>query len=62
MHNQPEHFLKHSHIISENRFGFRTKHSTPMVLINLIDKITKGIKNKAYNVSVFVDISKPLNV
>ena len=29
-----------------------------MALINLIDKITNGIDHNAFNISVFVDLSK----
>ena len=29
-----------------------------MVLVNLIDKITNGIDNNAFNISIFVDTSK----
>ena len=32
-----------------------------MALINLIDKITNGIDNNAFNISVFVDLSKTFN-
>ena len=58
MYNRLEHFFNQSHIISENQLGFRKKHSTPMALIKRIDKITKGIDNNAYSISVFVDLSK----
>ena len=57
MYNQLEHFLNQSHVISENQFGFR-KNTTQMALINLIDKITNGIDNNTFNISVFVDLSK----
>ena len=33
-------------------------HSTQMSLINLTGKITNGVDNNAFNISVFVDLSK----
>ena len=54
LHN---YLFKHS-IISDAQYGFRSKHSTYMALVDLYDKVSKFIDERQVTLGVFVDLQK----
>lgn len=50
-------FNKHN-ILYNKQFGFRSKHSTSLALIDLIDKISQAIDNNEFTIGIFLDLSK----
>ena len=51
-------YLNEYNILLNNQYGFRKNHSTSLVLIHLLDKITTGFDEKKYTIGIFLDLSK----
>ena len=57
-------FLDRNGSIHENQFGFRKGHSTNhaiiiiVIIITLIDKITKSVDNGDIAINIFIDLKK----
>ena len=51
-------FLSNFHILYDQQFGFRSKHSTDMALIQLVDNLSNSLSEKLHSVGVFIDLSK----
>ena len=58
MYNRLLSFINKHNILYKLQFGFRPNHSTNMVLIALIDRITKAMENGEMVLGVFLDFSK----
>ena len=56
--NRLNSYIMSNNIISKNQYGFRSKFSTYMALLDLYDKITESIDNKKFAVGIFIDLSK----
>ena len=50
------------HILCDNQFGFRKKHSTTLALIDLHAKISSAIDRGELEVGVFLDLSKAFDI
>ena len=53
-----EKYLSAHSILHKNQFGFRSKHSTCMALLELIDKLSVSIDSRDVTVGVFIDLAK----
>ena len=52
-----EYLNKHG-ILSKNQFGFRSKMSTSMALLQLVDDLSRVMDDGEYAVGIFVDLAK----
>jgi retron-type reverse transcriptase len=51
-------FIDKNQILSKHQYGFRKNRSTELAIIELVDKITKGIDRGNYTLGIFLDLSK----
>jgi hypothetical protein len=51
-------FLNRNHILIDNQYGFRQKHSTYMAIMDMYDKISNAIENGEFALGIFIDLSK----
>jgi hypothetical protein len=51
-------YLSDCNILHQSQFGFRSKLSTSMALLELVDKLTKAVDEKKITVGIFVDLAK----
>ena len=58
MYNRLINYLGKLSIISDNQFGFRSKHSTIHALLLPTDKIQKAIDKGTYSCGIFLDLCK----
>jgi exonuclease III len=58
MYNRLLCFIDKNHLLYENQFGFRIKHSTALALSLLVDKISSSLNDNLFMVGVFLDFSK----
>ena len=58
MYNRLLSYLNVNNILIDNQYGFREDHSTSMVLVQMVDKVTNELDNNNYLVGVFIDLSK----
>ena len=47
-----------NNILSEEQYGFRTKYSTELAAVKLVDYIKNEIDGKYTHVNIYIDISK----
>ena len=57
-HSRLENFLDKNTILNENQYGFRTKRSTALALMQLTEELTTAIDNRKISIGVFVDLKK----
>ena len=55
-------FLDKHNILIKHKFGFRRGHSTATAILDLIHKINQAIDNKEYALTIFIDLTKALDV
>ena len=55
-------FIDKYGILSKEQYGFRKNMGTDTALANYIDTILKGLDDKLYTVSIFMDLSKAFDV
>ena len=53
-----ENYIIENAILHQNQFGFRSKLSTCMALLELIDKLSRSIDDRQLTIGVFVDLAK----
>ena len=53
-----EKYIIKNSILHQNQFGFRSKLSTSMALLELVDKLSKSIDDRKLTVGVFIDLAK----
>ena len=58
VHKQVHKYLTNHNILSENQFGFRTKHCTEHALFKFINNLQKQTNQKKLTAAVFIDLSK----
>ena len=51
-------FIDKNQILSKHQYGFRKNRSTELAIIELVDKIAKGIDQGKYTLGIFLDLSK----
>ena len=51
-------YLSKLNIITESQFGFRSKHSSFMALIDLYDNLSQAIDDRRIPLAVFIDLKK----
>ena len=51
-------FLNEHNILNENQFGFRSKHSTTLANLELVDTIYRNLDEKQTVLGVYLDLSK----
>ena len=51
-------YLTKNSILHQNQFGFRSKLSTSMALLELIDNLSKSIDDRKLTLGVFIDLAK----
>ena len=56
--NRLNKFIERHKILSNNQYGFRNNHSTPLAPIDLIEKLTNYLDNKRITVGIFIDLKK----
>ena len=55
-------FIDKYGILSKEQFGFRKNMGTDTALANYIESLLKGLNDKKYTVSIFMDLSKAFDV
>jgi hypothetical protein len=58
MYSRLINFIDKNQILSKHQYGFRKSRSTEFAIIELVDKITKGIDQGQYTLGIFLDLSK----
>ena len=53
-------FLIANNILCSSQYGFRTKLSTSLAVMELIEEITNATDNKKHAIGVFIDLKKHL--
>ena len=62
IYNRMIKFIDKYNILSTQQYGFRKNMGTDTALINYTDTILKGLNDKLYTVSIFMDLSKSFDV
>ena len=57
-----ENYIIKNAFLHQNQFGFRSKLSTCMALLELIDKLSRSIDNRQLTLGVFVDLAKAFDI
>nr|XP_047127778.1 uncharacterized protein LOC124808627 [Hydra vulgaris] len=58
MHNRLYKFLEKFKCLYQHQYGFRSKHSTTLALIEITEKIRRALNNKHFACRMFVDLQK----
>ena len=58
MYKRLEKYLTNNLILHQNQFGFQSKLSTTMALLELVDKLSAAIDDKLITIGVFIDLAK----
>ena len=51
-------FIEAQHILSDGQYGFRSNHSTSLVLTEFVEKVTSAMDKYQTTISVFIDLKK----
>ena len=51
-------FLNKHNILYEHQYGFRSKHSTSLAIIQLVEQVSSSVDNKELSLGIFLDLSK----
>ena len=62
IYNRMIKFIDKYNILSTQQYGLRKNMGTDTALINYTDTILKGLNDKLYTVSIFMDLSKDFDV
>ena len=55
-------YINRKFIFNENQFGFRTNHSTYIVITELVDKLTSAVERNESTIGIFLYLSKALTL
>ena len=58
IYNQLYTYFDHNNLLNEQQYGFRSKHSTELAAIKLIDNIKYEIDQRHTPVNIYIDLSK----
>ena len=58
MHNQIYDYFTKMNIFFTSQYGFRSRHSTELAALELVDRIITEMDNNHYPVNIFMDLSK----
>ena len=61
MYNRWISFIDKNKIPFKHQYGFGKNRSTELAIIELVEKITKGIDEGKYTLAIFLDLSKAFN-
>ena len=53
-----EKYINVNNILLNNQYGFRSKHSSYMALLDMYNRVTDSIDNHEVSVGIFIDLSK----
>uniref|UniRef100_A0A672FN99 Reverse transcriptase domain-containing protein n=1 Tax=Salarias fasciatus TaxID=181472 RepID=A0A672FN99_SALFA len=51
-------FLEKNKILNESQYGFRSKRSTALALLDSVEEIANSLENKMYTIGIFLDLQK----
>ena len=51
-------FLNNNNVLNNNQFGFRSKHSTTLALLELVDTLYKNLDGKQIVAGIYLDLKK----
>ena len=51
-------FITKHNVLCEQQYGFRTKRTTSLALMEFVENVTSAIENKQYALGVFLDLKK----
>ena len=57
-HNQISHYFTSYNLFYEHQYGFRSKHSTELAALHLIDKIITEMDSNNISLNIYLDLSK----
>ena len=61
MYKRLQRYLDSKKILIKNQYGFRTKHSSYMAILDMCDNISKSFDNGEFSVGIFIDLQKAFN-
>ena len=53
-----ENYINYNNILSSKQYGFRSKYSTYMAMLDMCNNITDSVDNKLFSVGIFIDLAK----
>ena len=62
MYNRLLKFLNDNNILINNQYDFCEEHSTYMMLLRMVNDITKEMSNKNFAIGIFIDLSKAFDM
>ena len=62
IYNQLYAYFDNNIILSEEQYGFRTKQSTELAAVKLVDYIKNEIDGKYTPVNIYIDLSKAFDI
>ena len=57
-HNQISYYFTSHNVFYEHQYGFRSKHSTELAALHLIDNITTEMDSNNIPLNIYLDLSK----
>ena len=58
VNNRLTSYLVKTSILNNNQYGFRSRHSTSLAVIDMIDKISEAMDSNKFSIGLFLDLSK----
>ena len=58
MFNRLKAFIDKNDILYRSQYGFRDKHSTQHVILDIVNSIQRNMDNKLFSCGVFIDLKK----
>ncbi len=56
--NRLDGFIEKYSLLSDHQYGFRSQHSTSLVVMDFVENIATAVDNKQYGIGVFTDLHK----
>ena len=58
MYSQLDNFFKTQRHLYDNKYGFRTEHSTEFAALELADRVITSMDNNETPINIYLDLSK----